>query len=315
MRRGILFPICLAGCCFLLACGQKEEKGTLPGNSAEELTPTPEVDIASTETLVLPTASFVYEGISEAPSGQVAYEAAEFTDMIEIHGEEGKGIQTDLDGDGEQDYIYVSKGALYINDVKYAGIVADDYTYDEYEECRTWWLMDIVKDDGMLEMLFPDNTTSGYEMYHYSADTLVLIGGMREGYFERTICNPIFVDDKTISCMIFTRVLEQGWLDAYCSLDENGLFVIVPGDYAVDDVVLTATQEIKLYKEKDMAGAFTVAVPQEMTLTKTDGRHWTYLVAEDGTEGWVYTEYVDNKNIVNKEVQADECFEGFSTAG
>lgn len=333
-----MFFLCLTGCFSLLACGQKEETGTLPEEASGEpvptkeadaepaadadITPTKEADITPAQNAegaggTEETPRLVWDGVFEAPSGEVVYENVEFADILEIHSEDGKGIRVDLDGDGKEDNIYVCRGALYINDVKYTGIIEQQaYVYDEFESSRTWWLMDIVKEDGRIEMLFPEITTVGYRMYHYDTDTLMLIGEMYESASQGDAIRRhlSFADDKTISCLVNARVLENVRMNAYCSLDENGMFAIVPGDYAVDNVVLTATQEIRLYADKDADGAFAAAAPQKMTLTKTDGVHWNYLVAEDGTEGWVYTEYIDYVKFVNG-VEAEECFEGFSTAG
>ena len=90
----------------------------------------------------------------------------------------------------------------------------------------------------------------------------------------------------------------------------------MPGEYEItNDTKLTLLKEIKLFSEKDINSDYNIVQPQVVSLKMTDGVHWTYVIAEVGTEGWIYTETIDEKKIVNKELGIYECFEGFDTAG
>ncbi len=285
------------------------------GETANEPTPLEENTTIDRDLLVMPSEYYVYTEYNAENLPEIAYEKVEVKDLLEIHNQDGKGIEVDLNGDEVPEQIYAYQEGLLINGVLYKGMIKSNSVYDEDEMYRTWWLMDVVKGDGKLEMVFLDPASeNAYSMYHYD-ETLIMIGNTTKyDEIQNSINDPIFVDESKILVTVCTFLLDGTYLDAYCTLDKNGIFVIVPDEYEMESS-LQVIKDLKLYSEKQQDASYVIVEPQEVKLTKTDGANWIYIVAEDGKEGWIHIEHVKDGTIVNKEGNRKEFFEGFSTAG
>ncbi|MBQ9120720.1 MAG: M56 family metallopeptidase [Lachnospiraceae bacterium] len=251
----------------------------------------------------------------QARTEPIVYEELKVTNPMTIRNEPGKGYLIDLNGDGVQEQLHISKWGVFVNG-KISPYVVDSAMGVEYQ--ADWWLIDIDSKDGMLELIFPADGSGGdCGVFHCDGTKLYNIGYVNFSYSEPSIINPIFLEDGTILCRNFIRPLEQMSLVTQMKLDEQDRLVIVEQEYEIEqEITLTLCEEISFFAERSMESDFVRVAPQKVWLTKTDGYEWTYLVAEDGSEGWVH--YVSGwqvENKINGGKDAREVFEGFSTAG
>lgn len=291
--KNIVFALPLMICISLSACSETSNKDMKPtdGISITASTPTQESE-SQTDNISLSDPMNVTKAVE--------YESVEVTDILALYAQENKGVEIDLNGDGKADRISCRGGKLVINDEVYNAPLYQD-----------WYLLDIVKDDCMVELLIRDEFQQFYMLAHYTAEGTLkwLTEGIRMGENQF----PVFVDDKTVRLHRRLYVLDQYGMYVDCTLNENGEIVIIPGDYYTEaEWLLTTKKEVKLYAQKDLAGEYTVLTAgQQVRQTKTDCRNWTFLIAEDGTQGWVYTD----EDGLNGEGSSEDYFAGFNTAG
>lgn len=288
-------------------------------NSDNNITSSPDNNVSPT--LLPKDNSDVNTDITVAPispvlddinSSNITYEDITFEDMYTVNFKENCGVSIDLNGDEKKEHIYVYKEGIYINNIFYDNILGS--TLYQYEDYKSWWLLDVDKEDDLIELLFV-NTKGEFDVWHYT-DTFSLVGNFTNYNTDKDIRYANFINNKSITFQYSANVLERSLLDLTYFLDSEGKLVIMPGEYTIpNDTKLSLLKEIKLYSKKDLSSDFSIVQPQDITLVKTDGLHWTYVIAEDGTEGWIYTETINDKTIVNKELVKYEYFEGFDTAG
>ncbi len=248
---------------------------------------------------------------------EVVYEELQFTNPMTIPNEPNKGWMIDLNGDGKLDKMYFGKWGLMLNGKAYLQDQINGYS-DPIEE---WWLIDIDKEDGMLELILEAVVDGGYgyNVFHYDGTEVKNVGYSSSKHHEVSIINPVFLDDGTILCENFyTGALEKMNVVVQLGFDENGQLTEIEKEYEVsDDVTLTLISEITFYAERSMASeSIRVAPGQKVHLTKTDIAHWIYLVAEDGSEGWIYHEPAETeRGTINGDKKVKEYFTDFITAG
>lgn len=313
----IKFKMLITLLCIILICSSCTKKMI---NSDNSIVSSP-VDINVSPTIIVEDNSDVKSDITLAPTyppmeknliTKISYEDITVGDMYTVNFKENHGIAIDLNGDDKKERIYVNNDGVYVNDIFYENILG--HTLNQYEGYKTWWLLDINKEDDLVELIFVD-TQGEIDVWHYT-DSFYLIGNFRNYNTDKDIRYANFTDNNSISFEYTAYVLERSLLDLTYYLDPEGLLSIMPGEYEItNDTKLTLLKEIKLFSEKDMNSDFNIAQPQVMSLKMTDGLHWTYVIAEDGTEGWIYTETINDKTIVNEELDKFEYFEGFDTAG
>ncbi len=242
----------------------------------------------------------------------IQYESIYIKNKVTVEYKENHGISIDLNGDGCEEQIYIYKEKLYLN-----GILNDDVQLDAFyweKDLESCWLIDIDKEDRLIELLTLSTTDDSINVWHY-IDSFQLIGSFMANTQKR-ICDATFHDNNLISFLYRADILEHITLEFNFYLDTDGKLSIQPGDYRIDDnKTLTLLKEIKLFSKKDLNGDYIIAKPQIVTLKITDGSHWTYVVGEEGAKGWIYSEKVGTTTIVNKESDKNDYFEGFDTAG
>lgn len=241
----------------------------------------------------------------------VQYDEVSFQDMYTINYSENKGIAIDLNGDSQKELIFVDKIGVYINGTLYQDVIGHtNYLYEGY---KTWWLLDIDKDDQLFELLFI-NVLGEFVVYHFT-DSFQLVGNFNNYHTDKDIRYASFSENKNISFEYMANVLERTLQELTFCLDADGKLTVVPGNYEINyDCTLQLLKEIVLFSEKDLKSDFCTVNPQMLTLKKTDGCNWTYVVADDGSKGWIYTEK-NSSNLNGDEKYIGDYFSGFNTAG
>lgn len=242
--------------------------------------------------------------------------------VTRIDTEAGKGIMLDLDGDGAAERLFVSEEGIYINDE----LAADLWAYRSGSKNQGWdfyWITDIDTSDQYYNLIFNsgDDASKSQIMAWYDGslhvEKLSNFNGdafsAAEYHGDGTFIVPSYpVPLPYQSCY---RPVEFRWSA------ETGLERI-PNEVELDEsCTWTLLAGLNLYQSADFESETVTIGAQEVQLKEIlfDDSYtycWIHLSGlDDGTEGWIYTEYIENQWIVNCDKDAQEIFEGFSTAG
>jgi len=242
---------------------------------------------------------------------EVNYTPLSFVDHVALEQIPGEGWLVDLNGDGEQEKLYINEKGVYINGEKKF----------MFSNKKTFWMLDIDTTDKMYELL-----TSGGDLYIYDGAEFQCVKGIQEIYFADGSAGTIKTFKRYFGTLNeFTRIDEHtisfedcflGWhrffAEAQYTLDENHNLQPVPQEYEIRDAKRinnlfcfvdaeeyspgTSVKKIKLYEKRNAESAYEeVFFLEGVTLLKTDLAGWYYLETEDGKKGWINREQDDEK--------------------
>lgn len=321
-KRSFSILMLILSAVFLFSCADNEQS---PDRS--DSSPTPPAEISDAPSLA-PTGKSIPTAAEDLIVDGIAYTPVSFDRRLFVEFHDAKGILCDLNGDGTEEKIHYSCDGLKIN-----GEIVYEYKPSNYSTPSSFYdlvskgivLIDIDRDDGLIEVLMGEFDKPGRPIgiFHYADEFYSITNGMNltgdmlptnddSNTFVFTT-NPEFIDNNRIKALSWCHVLDSNlYYMAEFELNSEGLLSLIPSDYEIrDERTLTLTNEIELYSEKDLNGSYIKVSPQTVALVKTDAIEWIYLVAEDGSEGWVHCKDF----IVNDKYDKQEYFQGFNTAG
>ena len=242
---------------------------------------------------------------------KVTYTPLSFVDHVALEQIPGEGWLVDLNGDGEQEKLYINADGVYINGEKKF----------MFSKKQTFWMLDIDTTDNMYELL-----TSSGNLYIYDGAEFQCVKGIRECYFtdggsdNSKILKRYFgtlneftrIDEHTISFEDYFWEWNSFFAEAQYTLDEHHNLQAIPQEYEIWDAKRinnlfcfvdaeeyspgTSVKKIKLYEERNAESAYEeVYFLEGVSLLKTDLAGWYYLETEDGKMGWIYREQDDEK--------------------
>ncbi len=266
----------------------------------------------------------------------VVYEQVAVNGLIYVGLGSGKGIELDLNGDGAAEQLYLSPKGIYIDGV----LQAEPWkSSGGGTGARPWdglWLGDIDSSDMFLNfivggevdkeeiMMWYDGELKSAELENFQGQPFSTADYTGDGTF---LVNSMLVPLLYQSCY---RTTEYKW-DAEKGIAYTGKAVTIsegPEDMMnlenPEDGQWKLIVDIKLFADCSAdAQAVEVKGQQKVyplkAIYKTSGTRfddcWLLLETENGEQGWIYTENVDGRWIINKDRDAYEVIEGYSTAG
>lgn len=245
----------------------------------------------------------------------VNYTPLSFVDHVALEQVPGEGWTIDLNGDGEQEKLYINPNGVYINGEK-----KFLFSYKQ-----SFWLLDIDTTDNMYELL-----TSSGSMYIYDGNEFQCVKGIEEFYFaEESIGEPktlrryfgtlsefTRIDEHTISFEDCFHKWTTFFAEAQYTLDENHCLQVVPQEYDIqtrnqgdciisydskdysEDVIV---KKFKLYAERNLDGEYEeVLLLTDVRLLKSDCVEWIYAEAADGLSGWLHCDEITEYSMLHK---------------
>lgn len=238
---------------------------------------------------------------------EVKYTPLSFVDHVALERIAGEGWLVDLNGDGEQEKLYINENGVYINGEK-------EFMY---ASPRKFWLLDIDTTDNMYEMLTGNGTLyiyDGKDFRNVKGVEAYLVPGESAGngaYVAKrqiaTLSDFTRIDEHTISFEDCFRDIVPFFAEAHYTLDENHNLQVVPQDYEIQavkqqiDRLLYGVEyheagvngilisEIKVYTERNLDSDYTeVSWLEDVKLLKSDCVEWIYAETADGISGWLY---------------------------
>ena len=191
--------------------------------------------------------------------------------------------------------ISAEEGALYIDGEKYP------LSENASSESDVFFLEDVDILDSTVEIFVPE-TISGWitpaiGIYRFENKELKYLGnlvGNRWGdnlHFDGM--NHIYVDDFRI------YIPNQREIIAEFTINENEELELMnpeegfPYRYVKEGSFdYTLTDDLPVHASRDRSSETYDIKKQRVSITRTDGRNWMEVVAEDGTSGWIYVELI-----------------------
>jgi len=238
---------------------------------------------------------------------EVKYTPLSFTDHVALERIAGEGWLVDLNGDGEQEKLYINENSVYINGEK------------EFVYANPWrfWLLDIDTTDNMYELLTGNGTLyafDGTDFRNAKGVEAYLVPGESVGngqYVAKrqtaTLSGFTRIDEHTISFEDCFRDIIPFFAEAHYTLDKNHNLQVVPQvyeirameqqidrllygvDYNENGVNGTLISKIKVYTERNLDSNYTeVSWLEDVKLLKSDCVEWIYAETADGITGWLY---------------------------
>ncbi len=207
-----------------------------------------------------------------------------------------KEYLVDLNGDGTQESLYYGQRKLVINGVNYFGMIKELY-YD-YPEVDSFCLLDLDKTDDVLEIGIWAHGPSNDEwtrVFWYDGETLRKSGDLPG--MDITLETSWKLDGEgcvMLPCRL--GILQTWWADmTYMLYQEEHVLEHLTQEmysitYGMQDKEYTLVRSIRLYKEPDISGAYTVLEPQMIKMTATDNCCFVRVETADGTSGYMYLE-------------------------
>lgn len=252
----------------------------------------------------------------------VDYQPVTVDGVTRIDTESGKGIELDLNGDGTTEQLFVSEEGIFVN----GGLAASLWKYKSGAQYQSWdfyWITDIDTTDQYYNLILNSDKdeTNAQIMAWYDGslhmEELSNFDGSAFSSAEYRGDGTFIVPSYSIplpyqSCY---QPVEFHWSA------ESGL-TRIPNEVTLDEsCIWTLLAGLNLYKTADPESEMVSISAQKVQLKGVLFNDsytccWIHLSGlEDGTEGWIYTKFVENRWIVNGDKDAMEIFEGFSTAG
>ena len=236
----------------------------------------------------------------------------------------------DLDGDGQQERIYLEAVDGYDGDnfdSTYRIRVENAY-YEDYGDIVRPQVMTFSPDGETILLAIYDDGPSGDPLttfFRYDAAEQQLY---EAGYVTGDLLKLEIDEERIIICSYRADMIETQWIIGYWIWD--GERIVLRDDeiyefrmYGMrysdtgemwEDGHLVLKEPLIVYAKRDESSASTIMNPQKVYCTKTDLEEWIYLEAEDGTEGWLRVEpFGKIPSAGGKE--SWEVFEGLGFAG
>ncbi|MBP3610688.1 MAG: hypothetical protein J6J42_10180 [Lachnospiraceae bacterium] len=301
----LLLLMLVSGC----QTNKEQEKETVGGVTVTStptpaVTPTPEPTITPTPVITL-SVPVTYRPVEPKAEG-----------LTEIQCSEGEGIELDLNGDGAPEQIYTAEEGIYINGI----LQEQDFRWKFYyrpfdpdyrQMWETYWIVDVDKEDKYYNLIFFTELGShGEEVLTYYSDILHDIAYLeaRGGAFTNAeyYGNGIFLAKNRPWGPLFQYLTGITY-----RLDEEGGITRV-GDYIPlsTPYVFELVEIIDMYLEDNLESP-TKRVEAQTVQMLGSSRDWVKFRLEDGTEAWIYVEYVQGTgSVVNHGKTAQELFSG-----
>lgn len=272
------------------------------------------------------------EGITEMPADARERVLAGEVLTLEVSEENATAGNIDLDGDGQEERIYLEAlegygkyGIHFKSNTDYR-LRVDEAYYQDYGSNIEPRVMLYSPDAETILLAIIDAGPSGDPLttfFRYDAESgQVLWAGELPWYFENvTIENGVIKSTFRVG-MIETQSAIGYWI-------WNGEKIVRRDDevYQINlyherygengeiykDGYMKLKETLTVYEERsEESKAFTME-PQMVLCTSSDLKEWIYLVAEDGTEGWLRVKDFRIPSVGNKESR--EVFDGLGFAG
>ena len=155
------------------------------------------------------------------------------------------------------------------------------------------WVVDIDKDDTMLELVINDMGPSLDYMDHFFAYDgkkmfeMGAVGGVLNGMN--------YVEDKVVHAVVRSDVVGTRYLRCDYTLTKDHLLEEVPFDMLDVRVPLLVVQDIKVHSSKDKKSKVTICKKgTEVTAVQADISEWIKVEFEDGSFGWISDLEIDH---------------------
>ncbi len=260
----------------------------------------------------------------------VEYEQAAVDGLTRVGIERGKGIRLDLNGDGTEELLYFSPKGIYIN-----GILEKELRIME-DRTRELWLVDVDTADSYLNfivagendreelLLWYDGSLKAEQMGNFNGNPFSTAEYRGDGIVVvDSVCVPLLYE----SCF---RPAEYQW-SAELGMEYTGKASVIsrePEDWEEladpEDGQWRLLTDWKLYQDSRLDAEIIQGkkqqklYPLKVTWKETEGNWqecWILVELENGAQGWIYAEWTDEKWILNREKDAREVIEGYSSAG
>ena len=191
--------------------------------------------------------------------------------------------------------ISAEERALYIDGEKYP------LSENACDESDVFFLGDVDISDSTVEIFVPE-TISGWitpviGIYRFENKELKYLGNLnesREGwnlYFDGM--NHIYLVDFRVHIPVDLDVVAEFTINENEELElmnpEDGF----PYRYVeAGSFDFTLTDDLPVHASRDRSSETYDIKKQRVSITRTDGRNWMEVVAEDGTSGWIYVELI-----------------------
>ena len=191
--------------------------------------------------------------------------------------------------------ISAEERALYIDGEKYP------LSENACDESDVFFLGDVDISDSTVEIFVPE-TISGWitpviGIYRFENKELKYLGNLnesREGwslYFDGM--NHIYLVDFRVHIPVDLDVVAEFTINENEELElmdpEDGF----PYRYVeAGSFDFTLTDDLPVHTSRERSSETYDIKKQRVSITRTDGRNWMEVVAEDGTSGWIYVELI-----------------------
>ncbi len=191
--------------------------------------------------------------------------------------------------------ISAEEGALYIDGEKYP------LSENACSESDVFFLEDVDISDSTVEIFVPE-TISGWitpviGIYRFENKELKYLGNLNESrdggdlYFDGM--NHIYLVDFRV------HIPTEDFVIAEFTINENEELELMnpeegfPYRYIdTGNFDFTLTDDLPVHASRDRSSETYDIKKQRVSITRTDGRNWMEVVAEDGTSGWIYVELI-----------------------
>ena len=305
----LLLLMLVSGC----QTNKEQEKETVGGVTVTStptpaVTPTPEPTITPTPVITL-SVPVTYRPVEPKAEG-----------LTEIQCSEGEGIELDLNGDGAPEQIYTAEEGIYINGI----LQVQDYRWEfryrpfdpDYRQIwEKYWITDVDKEDGYYNLIFSVPFAYGAEaltFYDGALHDILVMGAYGEEFSEAE-----YFGDGTfrVKGVPWHSIISYSPDITYHWSKETGIMQLEEFLPLKNPCPLELLETTEMYTDHNM-DSITISVEPQTVYMLCSSVNWVQFCLEDGTEVWIYAEYVEGKSwVINGEKRLYEIFSGFPTAG
>ena len=191
--------------------------------------------------------------------------------------------------------ISAEERALYIDGEKYP------LSENACDESDVFFLKNIDISDSTIEIFVPERIsewiTPVIGIYRFENKELKYLGNLNESrdggdlYFDGM--NHIYLVDFRV------HIPTEDFVIAEFTINENEELELMnpeegfPYRYIdTGNFDFTLTDDLPVHASRDRSSEVYDIKKQRVSITRTDGRNWIEVVAEDGTSGWIYVELI-----------------------
>ncbi len=191
--------------------------------------------------------------------------------------------------------ISAEEGALYIDGEKYP------LSENASSESDVFFLEDVDILDSTVEIFVPE-TISGWitpviGIYRFENKELKYLGNLNESrdggdlYFDGM--NHIYLADFRVHIPVDLDVVAEFTINENEELELMNPEEGFPYRYVKEGSFdYTLTDDLPVHASRDRSSEVYDIKKQRVSITRTDGRNWIEVAAEDGTSGWIYVELI-----------------------